>query len=85
MAQFMEIEAVRRKRQQWKDVEIVPRGLSNYEQDMYLHRRFRFTRDGINYISDLISDDLRNDSRGGPTPIDLKVIFENRAIKNKNF
>jgi len=47
--------------------------LSNHREDIELIKRYRFNRNGINYLCDLLGEDLNGDKRGCPIPVETQV------------
>lgn len=76
MARFMETEEKTRKQ---KGDYVNPtdeyRLLSNYEQDSKLIKRYRFSRQGIDYLCNLIGDEICSDKRGGTVPAEIQADF----------
>lgn len=76
MARFLNIEEheiQRRKKKDYLNPTNQYRLLSNCEEDTQLIKRYRFSREGINFICRLVKDDLIFDARGKPVPIETQV------------
>lgn len=64
----------RRKKGQYNDPTIEPALLGIGDEDIEFLKRYRFHRAGVDFISQLLHDDLeRKDKRGNPVPVQIQV------------
>lgn len=79
MACFMNLEKGKRRRKDYLNPSDKILSITTLDAHKELYKRYRFTRDGVDYLCELLNDDLKMDPRGTPVPVEHQVLISKKS------
>lgn len=75
MALFLNLEKDERRRKAYLNPRNQIISAATLDVNKELYKRYRFTQDGINFLCQLLNEELKMDPRGTPIPVEQQVLF----------